>query len=115
MKAFSQRLAKRCEEEICHVCVHRTAQGGCTLSERHECPIFEWAEQLTEVVSNMNSDRLAKYMKKIQDVICPECMQMDDGSCEDRDHWNCPLDLYLGIVVDVLEDELEKCQPISSG
>jgi hypothetical protein len=114
MDAFAKRLERRLEEAVCRVCVHRTADGGCTLTERHECPIFEWAKQLADVVQRTGSDRLADYMKEIQDVICPECMQEEDGSCEDRDHLNCPLDLYLGIVVDVLEDELERHQPIQT-
>lgn len=106
-KSFAERLAQRFEEEICRVCVHRTADGGCTLTERRACPVFEWAEQLAGVVGATESDRLADYMQEIQIIICPECAQEEDGTCEDREHLNCPLDLYLGLVVQVLEEELQ--------
>ena len=103
---LAKRLADQFEQRICRVCVHETATGGCTLTRNRECPIFQWAEQLAEVVAGMESDRLADYMDGVQAIICPDCLQDDKGQCEDRTHLNCPLDLYLGIVVEVLEQEL---------
>ncbi len=106
---LADRLVKRFEEAICRVCVHRTASGGCTLTDRRECPIFEWAQQLAEVVEGVESDNLADYMQEIGSIICPECYQDESGECAERDHLDCPLDLYLGLVVEVLERELEAC------
>ncbi len=106
---LAKRLADQFEQRICRVCVHETATGSCTLTRNRECPIFQWAEQLAEVVAGMESDRLADYMDAVQAIICPECLQDDKGQCEDRTHLNCPLDLYLGIVVEVLEQELSAC------
>ncbi len=103
---LAKRLADQFEQRICRVCVHETATGGCTLTRDRECPIFQWAEPLAEVVAGVGSDRLADYMERIQAVICPDCLQDERGHCEDRNHLNCPLDLYLGIVVEVLEQEL---------
>lgn len=108
---LADRLARRFEEGICSVCVHRTASGGCTLTEKRECPVFGWAARLAEIVDGMQSDRLADYMDQIGAVICPECRQDDDGACVDRDHLDCPLDLYLGLVVELLEAELEASRP----
>ncbi len=107
---LTKRLADQFEQRICRVCVHETATGGCTLTRDRECPIFQWAEQLAEVVAGVNSDLLADYMDDIQAIICPECHQDDQGECTDRAHLNCPLDLYLGIVVEVLEQELSACR-----
>jgi hypothetical protein len=33
-------------------------------------------------------------------------MQDANGRCVDRDHLDCPLDLYLGLIVEALEEEL---------
>jgi hypothetical protein len=108
MDDFAKRLARRLEEEICRVCVHQTSDGGCTLTERRDCPVFEWAERLALMVGNLKSNLMADYLAEIQKVICPDCTQKEDGSCADRDHLDCPLDLYLGIVLQVFEDELAK-------
>ncbi len=49
-------------------------------------------------------------MDQVQAIVCPECHQDEEGHCEDRTHLNRPLDLYLGIVVEVLEQELSVCR-----
>ena len=107
METLQSRLAKRFEDEICRVCVHKTSGTGCTLTRRRECPIFEWAEKLTDVVKQMWSERLSDYMEQIQSIICPECAQDPQGACEDRDHLDCPLDLYHALVIEILEQEIE--------
>lgn len=108
MPTLMERLAKRFEDDICRVCVHRTAGGGCTLTEHADCPVQRWAEQLAEVVKGVASDRLSEYLDHIQAVICPQCIQDEAGHCKARTHLDCPLDLYLGLVVRILEEELER-------
>lgn len=111
VRTLADRLARRFEDRICRVCVHRTADGGCTLTDRRQCPIFEWAEQLAPIVRDVRSDRLADYIDQIQAIVCPQCVQDVAGHCAEREHLDCPLDLYLGLVVECLEDEL-KSRPI---
>ncbi len=104
--SLTARLTRRFEEEICRVCAHRTASAGCSLTATRECPIFQWSEKLSGVVGGIDSDRLGDYMDEVGRIICPDCHQGDDGVCAERDHLNCPLDLYFGLVVEILEDEL---------
>lgn len=108
MGTLVERLNARFEKEICPVCVHRMADGGCTLTDRRECPVFEWARQLSELVGGIDSRQLGDYMDRIQAIICPSCMQLADGKCKSRDHLDCPLDLYLGLVVPIIEEELKR-------
>ncbi len=105
----AKRLADQFEQRICRVCVHETATGGCTLTRNRECPIFQWAEQVAEAVAGVDSDRLADYMDLVQAIVCPDCLQDEQGHCEARTQLDCPLDLYLGIVVEILEQELNAC------
>ncbi len=70
--------------------------------------MFEWAQQLAEAVEGVESNRLADYMDRIQAIICPSCMQRPDGKCQARDHLDCPLDLYMGLVVPIIEDEVKR-------
>lgn len=108
MPVVLEKLFNRFDEEICRVCVHRTSRGGCTLTANRECPLWAWASDLSSVVEQVDSDRLADYLAEITQVICPQCSQDDSGRCADREHLDCPLDLYLGIVVRVLEEELQQ-------
>lgn len=105
---LAERLQARFEREICPRCVHETARGGCTFTDRRECPVFEWAQQLAALISTMESERLGDYLDRIQAIICPTCMQDPTGICKARNHLDCPLDLYLGLVVPIVEDELRR-------
>jgi len=112
---LAERLRARFEQEICPRCVHRTADGGCAMTASGgggDCPIFEWARQLGELVEGVTSDRLADYLDRIQAIICPGCKQHPDGRCAQRDHLECPLDLYLGLVVPIIEEELKRAPPV---
>ncbi len=107
MTQLQERLATRFEDEICRICVHRTAGGGCSLTaDDDKCPVFRWSMELAALVSDIDSDRLADYLDNIQGIVCPQCAQDETGRCASRDHLDCPVDLYLGLVVDILEDEL---------
>jgi hypothetical protein len=107
MIPLAERLTRRFEDEICRVCVRRTASGDCSLEPGKECPVFRWADELAEIMTDVDSIRLADYMDRIQAAICPRCAQDDRGCCIQRDRLDCPLDLYLGLIVRILEEELE--------
>lgn len=109
--SLMQRLRNRFEQEICPVCIHRTSTGQCALLQRHDpiqCPIQEWAERLIQLVDARQSDRLADYLDDIQSTICPNCRQSPNGRCAARDHLDCPIDLYIGLVVPIIEEELRR-------
>ncbi len=111
LRPLEVRLRERFEQEICPVCVHRTADGSCTAPRRFdriECPVFEWARNIATLVQTIDSPRLEDYIERIQSIICPECMQAPGGRCEARDRLDCPVDLYLGLIVPIIEDELQR-------
>lgn len=104
------RLRERFEREVCPVCVHKTADSGCTVTnrvDRFECPVFEWADKIAELARDIDSPRLDDYITQIQSIICPDCRQAADGRCKDRDHLDCPVDLYLGLIIPIIEEELK--------
>jgi hypothetical protein len=114
LRPLADRLRDRFEQEICKVCVHRTADGGCSMKQEHrweQCPVYQWAGQLAQLVEGVRSVRLAEYMDRIAAIICPQCRQLADGGCETRDHLDCPLDLYLGLIVPIIEEELARAAP----
>ena len=102
------RLRLRFEQEVCPVCIHRRAGGGCSFTAEHFCPVFEWARQLGELVATMNSDQLGDYMDQVRAIICPNCAQKPDGQCDIRHRQGCPLDIYAGLLIPIVEDEIQR-------
>jgi|CXWL01.1.fsa_nt_gi hypothetical protein len=112
-EALADRLRLRIEDEVCPLCIHQTSDGGCSLQhgpERGNCPAFKWAHQLAELVEGVESNRLGDYADQIQAIICPECKQSPDGRCKARERLDCPIDLYLGLLIPIVEEELERAQ-----
>ncbi len=104
--SLTARLIRRFEDEICRVGAHRPASAGCSLTATRESPIFVWSEKLSAVVADIDSDRLGDYMDQVGKIICPDCFQGGDGTYAECEHLDWPLDLYLGLVVEILQDEL---------
>jgi hypothetical protein len=103
------RLRDRFQREVCPICIHRTSNGGCSITnrvDRFECPVFEWADKIAELVRELSSPRLEDYINQIQSIICPDCKQDPKGRCKDRDRLDCPADLYAGLIIPIIEEEL---------
>jgi hypothetical protein len=117
METLTDRLHARIRAEVCPVCIHRTADCGCSLQhglQWSECPAFKWAEQLAELVKGVESDRLGDYLDRIQAIICPACKQSPDGRCKAREQLDCPIDLYLGLVIPIVEEELKRVKLVET-
>ena len=71
MSSLVDRLSRRFEEEICRVCVLRTASAECSLDPGQQCPIFRWAEELANLVDKVESERMNEYVEELRSVICP--------------------------------------------
>ena len=115
--SLADRLHARISVEVCPVCVHQTADGGCSLKqgpEWSECPAFKWAEQLAELVDGVESNRLGDYFDRIQAIICPACKQSPDGRCKARENLDCPIDLYPGLAIPIVEEELKRMKLVET-
>lgn len=103
---LTARWIRRFEDEICRVGAHQAASAGRSLTAMRERPNFEWSEKLSAVVADIDSDRLGDYMDEVGKIICPDCCQGEDGTCAGCEQLDWPLDLYFGLGVGILEDEL---------
>jgi hypothetical protein len=107
MKTLHERVKDRILENICRICIYRTSEGGCSLGDPKRCPIIERIDKIIEVVQTIRSPRMEPYVERLRDVVCSECrMQDPQGHCRMRDHADCALDDYFGLIIDIVEQEL---------
>ena len=108
-KTLSERISDRFREGICRVCIYRTADGGCGLRQELDCPIMTRIDAIIDVVQQVDDDHMDPYIEKLRETICSECrMQDEQGRCVMRDHADCALDDYFGLVVEIVEEEIER-------
>jgi hypothetical protein len=104
-----ERLHERLTQDVCRNCLYRTAGAGCGLPDGLECPILTRIEPIVNIVRTTHSDRVDPYVDQLREVVCANCrMEDESGHCRMRDHADCALDDYFALIVDVVEDELER-------
>lgn len=107
MKPLHERIETRIREEICRVCIFQSADGGCSRGAFADCPIVSRIDKVVDVVKTVHSRRIDPYVDRLRDVVCAECLSQDaDGRCRMREHSDCALDDYFGLLVDIVEQEL---------
>jgi hypothetical protein len=109
MKSLSERVTDHLRERICQVCIYQTAGGGCSLTKDLACPILTRVDLIIEVVRQIDDDRIDPYVDKLRDTICVDCRMQDaEGKCLMRDAADCALDDYFPLIVEIVEEELER-------
>jgi len=92
-------------DRICAVCVDRRDDGTCGLDPKLACAIKEHLPMVLSMLRGVSSDKMGSYIERIRHNVCNICTQGNrDGSCDVRAHVDCPLDRYLGLVVEAIED-----------
>jgi len=109
MKTLSERITDRVKEQICKVCIYETAGGGCGLRADLDCPILSRVSQIVDVVKDVDEEHIGPYVDKLRTVVCSDChMENDAGHCSMREHADCALDDYFTLIVQIVEEELER-------
>ena len=94
---------------ICRVCSDRRKDGSCGLEKPAECPIFRYLPQVARAIQTIESTDVKDYVRAIRSQVCFLCpQQAANGSCELREQVRCPLDAYLILIVDAVEEATGK-------
>ncbi len=100
-RAFEEAVLAR----ICACCVECRDDGSCGLDPSRECSIKIHLPQILQSVQGVTSDRIEDYVEHIREDVCAVCEDRNpDGSCDVRDRIDCPLDRYLLLVVEAIEE-----------
>ncbi|MEE8386909.1 MAG: hypothetical protein V3S01_13425 [Dehalococcoidia bacterium] len=100
-RAFEEAIMAR----LCAFCVECRDDGGCGLDPSQECSIKIHLPQILQSVQGVTSDRIEDYVEHIRQDVCAVCEERNpDGSCDVRARIDCPLDRYLVLVVEAIED-----------
>lgn len=109
MSLVRQRVERRLREEVCHACIFRTAEGGCSLEVVRNCPILTRVDDIIEIVRTVDSPTIGPYVERLRAVVCAHCdMLNEEGQCPLRGKLDCALDDYFVWIVNIVDEELAK-------
>lgn len=102
-------IEEHLRQKICPTCVRYTRNGGCSLPKDRPCSLFANLDEVVNVVSATESPRIDPYVDSLRDRVCGACHFQDDhGCCPCRENVDCALDTYFPIIVDVIEQHVQK-------
>lgn len=108
MNRLHERIRYQVRETLCPVCVFQTADGLCNTPDPDGCAILRNVPEIVDVVQKIDSPRMDPYIDALREIICANCHNQDAcGVCQLRGKADCALDDYFGIVVEIVERELE--------
>ena len=108
MTALREKIEAQLREQVCSVCFARLRNGGCGLPEGFRCPLFEHLDEVIQIVGSTQEEAIEPYVDRLRQVICSHCQMNDSGHCAKRDNLECALDMYLPLVVEIIESELKR-------
>jgi hypothetical protein len=92
------------KERVCGICFDRKDDGTCGLPEGRTCAIEAHLPGIVKAVESVESFDLTPYVESIRTQVCPNCNQDEYGRCAFRENFDCSVDNFLYLVVDVIED-----------
>ncbi len=106
----SAKLLRHLRETICTQCVFRpegsdTLPGTVARSCEPGCQVFAYLPNLLRVALTVKSSSIAPYERACEDTICSKCESSPTHGdyCSERKTERCPLALYLGDAIGVIE------------
>lgn len=112
MSSLHDRIAARLRNEVCTVCVMTLPDGSCGLPPAEMCPLFSHLDEAIAAVDQVDhgpqagSSRIDPYVQRLREIVCADCVNSRAGKCSHREDLTCALDMYFGMVVEIIEDEL---------
>ena len=109
--SVQERICERVEAEISPNCMHRMPSGVCRQPEDFPCPIHGNMAAIIEVVRSVSSNRIDPYVTRLREVVCQKCQMLNESSeCKLRDTLDCCLDVFVVLIVKIVEEELAREQ-----
>ena len=92
---------------ICSVCPDHRRDGSCGLEPAHPCTLFREFPNVVRIIQSTRTGDAWDYVAAMRREVCSRCAeQSPDGSCELRSSTCCPLDAYLLLIVETVEEAL---------
>ena len=101
---MKQSLEEAVMERICAACVDRRDDGSCGIDADLQCAIKLHLPTILKSLEGLQSDQLSDYVERTRRSVCSICEDGTPEVCEVRDKVDCPLDRYLGLVVEAIEE-----------
>ena len=100
-----RQIEQRFREKICSVCVDRNPDGSCDRLAEGSCALMEKIPLVVEAICQVDSHSIGPYIESIRRTVCEKCeLRNVDGTCDFRLTDHCMLDIYLPLVVEVIEE-----------
>ncbi len=109
VQTLQDRILHRIDTEVSPNCMHRLPSGECQKPEGLPCPIRANIDRMIEVVRPTSSDSIEPYAERLREIICGSCEMEDElGNCPLRDRIDCCLDALFVLVVNIVEEEINR-------
>ena len=92
------------KERLGQICVDRKSDGTCSLPDDRFCGIDRHLPEIIKAVKAVESNRIEDYSRSIGATVCSQCNEDEEGQCEFREHWECCLENYVYMIVEVIEE-----------
>lgn len=107
MRSLRDRIERELREHICPLCREATSGQGCCRGQADEaCTLMDRLDEIMEVISSIRDYSIDPYQERIRRIICSDCDEGPDGTCEQRDQGSCALDAHFPRIVAIIEKEL---------
>jgi hypothetical protein len=93
---------------VCSICVDH-ANGACRLRDPDDCTLRSRFGEVVAAVSSVHDERFGPYVIALRERVCSDCRhQLPLGRCNVRDGVGCALDRYYALVIEAIEDALQR-------
>lgn len=92
---------------VCRQCNHVMEDGICGLADS-VCPVEQGMHAIVGIVHHVRDESIYDHLVDIRRVICDTCRHRHAGQCRLHTTGECPLERYLMIVVEAIEDVHEQ-------
>lgn len=93
------------KNRVCMKCIDSDGYGNCLIDPSIDCTLALHFPTVVNVVNNVCSDSIEPYLDAIRARICTKCKyEVATGTCVQRSSVECPLDRYLPLIVEVIEE-----------
>jgi hypothetical protein len=84
-------------DDVCSCCIERRPHAPPCAPIGKACGIEQHVSELVDLCRTVDSSKMAPYIEKLHDEICPSCSEKDGPGCP------CPLDYLLQLAVETVE------------
>ncbi len=97
------KYLKAIKQNICSICVDSNENGSCLLTDKEKCAVELYLSQIVEIVRKSENKNVQEIHKQLNDLICVNCMNDENGNCYLRNDANCSLDRYFPLIVETIQ------------